>query len=658
MNILKYIFLLVSISLSALESYAQNPGSEAAKIKWKADSLQNELIRYEVQKKELGSNAVEMMDTALIKILGKLSYLYFNNDYNKSLTYAQRQLVLSEQLDYQAGIAGACSRLSMIMEEKGDVAAALKYHQRCLEIKEKTGDRQGVGDCYGNIGVLYSKQANYSEALNYGLKALEIAIELKDDFGMYGNYNNIGVIYMTQNNYGEALKNFFRCLKLAEKMEDSSGICVIYENIGQIYLLQSDFDKAMNYFQASLQIANIIGDKQTSANCYNSIGIVDMHKLNYPEALKNHFIALKLREDMDDRHGIAASQVDIGTVYFRQGKNQKAISHLNKGLALAKTIGGLEAIKQAYQYLAEIYKSTKEYKLAYQNYFLFRQTNDSIYNSANEKKMTQLEMEYDFKKARDSVKAEQDKKDALAKSRSENQKTVRNYIYSGMTIAVIFLVIVLIQRSRIAKVRRQQALEQERTRISKDLHDDLGSGLTSILMMSEQMQVSSGKELVNNNIEKIKDSSRQMVDQMGEIVWAMNSKNDTLENLVGYINAYAREYFENSNISQHIHLPESIPDTTMTGMIRRNVFLVVKESLNNIIKHAHATYVNLHMNIDDNKMNITLTDNGKGFEMVHTRRFGNGLKNMHSRMAEIKGSFKIESALQRGTKTVISFPLA
>src|SRR5204863_3865207 len=137
--------------------------------------------------------------------------------------------------------------------------------------------------------------------------------------------------------------------------------------------------------------------------------------------------------------------------------------------------------------------------------------------------------------------------------------------------------------------RRQIALEQERTRISRDLHDDLGSGLTGILMMSEQLQSSSAKEQIGSNIEKIKLSSRQMVDQMGEIVWAMNSKNDTLENLVGYLNTYAHDYFENTAVLHRTDLPEVIPARAVSGIMRRNIFLVVKESLNNISKHAGAT---------------------------------------------------------------------
>jgi signal transduction histidine kinase len=177
------------------------------------------------------------------------------------------------------------------------------------------------------------------------------------------------------------------------------------------------------------------------------------------------------------------------------------------------------------------------------------------------------------------------------------------------------------------------------------------------VMMSEQLQDSSPKELVANNLEKIKKSSRQMVEQMGEIVWAMNSKNDTLENLLGYLNTYARDYFENIDIKQQIEMPERIPHTEMTGMKRRNIFLVVKESLNNIVKHANATQVSISMTIDKNQMLISLADNGKGFEMGQTRRFGNGLKNMQSRMEDIKGSYCIESSVAKGTKTVISFPL-
>jgi signal transduction histidine kinase len=283
---------------------------------------------------------------------------------------------------------------------------------------------------------------------------------------------------------------------------------------------------------------------------------------------------------------------------------------------------------------------------------------DSIFNDENASKMKGLEMQYDFDKDAAIQKAERDKKDALIATAIATQRFKHNVIYLGLAMLVFFLLIVIILRTKLAKERRLKGLEQERSRISKDLHDDLGSGLISILMMTEQMQNPDNKFLISGNVEKIKQSSKMMVEQMRVIIWAMNSMNDTLENLLIYIQNYSLDYFENLPIKSTIHLPEIIPIKNMTGMARRNVFLVVKESLNNITKHSKATEFEINIIVENDSMNIVITDNGNGFDVNETRRFGNGLKNMNSRMKELNGTFFIESIIGKGTKTSINFPLS
>ena len=200
---------------------------------------------------------------------------------------------------------------------------------------------------------------------------------------------------------------------------------------------------------------------------------------------------------------------------------------------------------------------------------------------------------------------------------------------------------------------KQQALDAERSRISRDLHDDIGAGLTGISMLSEQLQHLSEPERIQKNASKIRESSSQLVDVMSEIVWSMNSKNDNLENLLGFIRNYVLNYFEGLPVKLSMEYPDVIPDVEIKSKERRNVFLVVKETLNNIVKHAQATEVVLHVDINANGMKIKITDNGKGFEISQVRRFGNGLKNMQSRMNEIGGSFDIRTEGGKGTITDI-----
>lgn len=190
-------------------------------------------------------------------------------------------------------------------------------------------------------------------------------------------------------------------------------------------------------------------------------------------------------------------------------------------------------------------------------------------------------------------------------------------------------------------LEKKQAIEKERTRIATDMHDDLGAGLSTIRFLSEKVKRNTFSEVTKNDAEKIVTNSNDLVQKMNEIIWAMNEKNDTLEDLLFYTRAYAAEYCEENNLSCETRLPEKIPPVVVNGELRRNVFLTVKESLHNIVKHAGAEKVTLDF-IVDTSLVITVKDNGQGFS-VNTTDSGNGLRNMKKRIESINGIFEIVS---------------
>src|SRR5690606_15247219 len=134
-------------------------------------------------------------------------------------------------------------------------------------------------------------------------------------------------------------------------------------------------------------------------------------------------------------------------------------------------------------------------------------------------------------------------------------------------------------------IEKQEAIQRERTRIAGEMHDDLGSGLTTIQYLSERAlkNVSDEKEI--QNIRKISKESNDLVRNMSEIIWAMNDRFDTLDNLIIYIRRYAYEYLDSHGLAFNIHIQENIPAVKISGEKRRNVFLVVKEALHNVVKH-------------------------------------------------------------------------
>ncbi|MFI5153518.1 MAG: 7TM diverse intracellular signaling domain-containing protein, partial [Chitinophagales bacterium] len=176
-----------------------------------------------------------------------------------------------------------------------------------------------------------------------------------------------------------------------------------------------------------------------------------------------------------------------------------------------------------------------------------------------------------------------------------------------------------------------EAKQQERNRISADMHDELGSGVTAIRLMSEIVK-SKMKENTLPEIEKISHSANELLGKMNTIIWTMVSSNDTIESLIAYIRAYAVEFFENTPIECQFKLPDYIPPMELSGEKRRNLFLSVKEALNNVLKHSQASRVMINIDVRD-KLQIEIADNGVGIDMDHIRKFGNGLQNMRRRIA-------------------------
>lgn len=197
------------------------------------------------------------------------------------------------------------------------------------------------------------------------------------------------------------------------------------------------------------------------------------------------------------------------------------------------------------------------------------------------------------------------------------------------------------------------AQQDERNRISADMHDELGSGVTAIRLMSEIVK-SKMKQTSLPEIDKISNSANDLLGKMNTIIWTMKSSNDTLESLIAYIRAHAIEYFDSTPIDCTVKV-EDVPDVEMTGEKRRNIFLGVKEALNNIMKHSQATNVVIDIMVRDYQLVIKIADNGIGIDTEKLRRFGNGLSNMKRRMQSINGDFRIET--DRGTTLYFELPV-
>jgi signal transduction histidine kinase len=203
----------------------------------------------------------------------------------------------------------------------------------------------------------------------------------------------------------------------------------------------------------------------------------------------------------------------------------------------------------------------------------------------------------------------------------------------------------------------QRALAQERARIARDLHDDLGSSLTEITMLAT---ASPGLNLPANEaterMETIAGKSRSLVHALDEMVWAVDPERDTLASVTQYLASYAEEYLAGLKVACRVQIPNSIPDQIVSGEVRHNLFLAVKEALNNAVRHAAATEIGFRIRVEENWLWILITDNGSGFDTVG-RSNGHGLLNLRNRLEQLHGQCEVDSAPGAGTTVSLQLPM-
>lgn len=214
-----------------------------------------------------------------------------------------------------------------------------------------------------------------------------------------------------------------------------------------------------------------------------------------------------------------------------------------------------------------------------------------------------------------------------------------------------------IQR-RILQFEKQHALERERARIAKDMHDDLGARLTHLGLVSELIE-SPGFNTADptaNRLPKVSALARDAVRSLDEIVWAVSPKKNSLDQLAGYLAQTAQDMITPSGLSFDLRMPQNIPAIPLTTELRHNVFLVCKEAVNNAIKHSGGARIGLTLAFDQAGGRLAITDDGRGFQTKEAEGLGNGLANMRKRAESVNASFRLESAPQHGTCVEIHFP--
>lgn len=614
--------------------------------------------------------AVAGSDTNRVNILNGLSYSYSTVDLAKGINYGKESVLLAQELQWKHGEAWAYNSLGSNAYHQSDFAAALDYYFKALKLQEELGDKEAITILTGNIGNIYSHDGNPENALKYYLRAL-------------ADY---------------------------EKAGDKSDISRMQGNIGLLYMNHGNYTKALEYNLKALSISQELGSKYSTANIYGIIGSTYAAQNNFPMALKNQFKALQLSEVLKDKHLIAVQLGNIGEAYLaiandtmpqvkadslipegKKANRVKAIQYLEQAIAICRETRFLGPLQEYLEKLSEAQEMAGDPVSAFATYRQFIVVRDSVFGSESNVKITNLETGREL-----ALKDKQIEIDKLAVAKKRNE---RGFFIAGIVLMLGIIIVVwrnyrsqkvsntllLAEKKKVEQqtmqlnntnneltdtlrtlsaaqeqlivTEKQKENEMIRSRIAMDIHDDISSELTRISWMSELAKLKFKKtdmDEVQVLLDKITNSSRETIGNLGEIIWTVKPENDTVESLIAHVRNYISRFLTDTSFKYMLDFPEQVPAKAISSELKRNLFLVVKEVLNNAVKYSGASLIAITFRLSGAEgYTLVITDDGKGIDGQHVTGTGNGIKNMQNRMAVINGSCTISSHPGGGTRVTL-----
>lgn len=380
-------------------------------------------------------------------------YLFSNPD--SAILLSEEMIAFSVDRAYPIAENQANTLMSIAYDIQGDFTKGMEYVQKALVGNERIGNKQGISECEIVIGVLYDEQGNYPRALEHYNRALAIDEEIGNKEGMAMSLNNIGNLYNTQGNGEKALENYLRALAIDQELGVKQGIATELVNISQIYLAKGDTTLALKNLLDALEVNEEIGDLDGVASTLASIGAVYAAQGDPSRAMEYYEDVLELRENLGHKSGIARIEGSIGAQYIRQGQAKRALDHCKRSFDISEEIGALEVKVTACKCLYRAHKVLGNTAEALRHYEEMIEARDLVYNEENTKKLTQLNMQYEFDKKEAATRAEQEKKDAIARQKLQRQKLVRNGFMFGFAVVLLFAGVFFRQRNRIGKEKER-----------------------------------------------------------------------------------------------------------------------------------------------------------------------------------------------------------
>lgn len=560
---------------------------------------------------------------------------------DQALEHYNTAYKLSEQISYTWGMASSLGGIGTIYATRGQHDEARKYFTDGLNLWQKMGNKSGIADTYHHIGTVHFLKANYTDALSHYLNSLKLRQELDDSIKIAESYHDIGHIYFKQNQYEEALINYEKALKIFKEAGIKQRIGIAHNSLGNTYSELGEMPKALENYEASIAMQEAIGDKPGLVYSLNNIGNLYIAQGDYTSAKKHLMAAMQLGTELEDLENLAFSYQHLGALALHTGQLVMAKENVEKSISISKQTGNKNTAMYAYNLLARIDSTMGNYQQALVDYKLYKIYSDSLTTEEKEGIIADLKISYETERKDLEIQRLENERE-LQQSKLNKQTMLKNYFIGGL---ILFALLSFFAYNYFV-TRQKLKLQTLRNKIASDLHDDVGSTLSSIAIFSEIAQEQSKD--VMPLLQTIGESSRKMLEAMTDIVWTINPENDQFENIILRMRSYAYELLGAKDIGFDFTADEDLTNIKLPMNVRKNLFLIFKEATNNIIKYSGADKALFSLKSDRKSLSMMIRDNGIGFDL-NKPTDGNGLKNMQRRAKEVGGKLLIESLPGHGT---------
>ncbi len=603
-------------------------------------------------------------DTGKVNSLNLLSRrLYETAKYDSSLLVANQAIELGNKIGYNKGEGSGYTNAGNIYYLAAMFDSATYCQQKAIQLQTEAENPLGIGASNLGMGNIYMTQGNYPASMEHYLRARGIfEVLVKTDPLMrkhLGNvYNNMGNVNLLMKDYDSALVNYGKALELRLAMKDWAAAGVSYGSLGAAHGLLNNYDEALKNHREAIRLKQQVGDRQGVGSTYGNIGGIYVYLKQYDLALENFYASAAIADSLQDMETLANAYSNIGQVYVLQGKNDEAIEITNKALAIGEARSNLEILKNSHSVLYQADSALGLWKEANFHLNKHMEYSNQLLSEEKTREVVTAEMNYQFKREKEKSETEQ-------AAQLEKEKLIKWFVAGGLVLLLLITLLAFNRQRLKQKTEHQLQLntkqkeqadavmetqESERKRIAEDLHDSLGHLLSTTKMhlqtlsAIDQPKVESSLHLLNQASEEIRNITFNLMPhtlEEGGLVPALHE-------LAGKVSKAGVV-----KVNLQVHNMEKF---TLEKQSQFNIYRIVQEAVNNILKHADAKEISLQLIGLEEHISIMIEDDGKGFDTT-TKKTGRGLKNIVTRSLWLKGNINIDSQPGRGTTITTEIPV-